>query len=95
MCAEVRGTPVKMGTEVGKEPVHAVERTGRVTRKAVVEAALKAAGSTAAKAVGCAMRRKEGSSNAQRISLHVHVAVIGGDPWTRSGACLKDRSHPT
>ena len=53
------------------------------------------AGSTAAKAVGWAMKRNDGSSNAQRISLHAHVAVIGGDPWTRSGACSKDRSRPT
>ena len=80
MCADVSGAPVKTGTVVGKETVHAVERTRRVARKAVVEVALNAAGRRLAKAVGCAMRRNEGTLNAQRISLHARVAVSGGDP---------------
>ena len=88
------GAPVKIKTVIGKEVVHVVERTSRVAWNAVVEAALKAAGAKAVNTVGWALKRKEGSSNAQRISLHVHVAMIGRDPWTRSGACSKDHSRP-
>ena len=84
------GAPVKIGTVIGKEAVHVVERTSRVAWNAVVEAALKAAGAKAANVVGWGMKRKEGSLNAQGISLHVHVAVIGGDPWNRSVPCWKD-----
>ena len=89
------GAPVKIKTVIGKEVVHVVERTSRVAWKAVVEAALQAAGAKAANVVGWGMKRKEGLLSAQRISLHVHVAVSGEDPWTRSGACSKDHSRPT
>ena len=84
------GAPVKIKTVIGKEVVHVVERTSRVAWNAVVEAALKAAGAKAVNTVGWALKRKEGSSNAQRIFLHLHDAGNGGDHWNHSVPCWKD-----